>query len=176
MLDQEPWLINKSSSMTNRRTKKTAAFSLCACRGLDLRTGALCHKRHARDSQHSVLSDAASSFARSLTRRGHVSRCYNPFDLVFSNAKGGFMKKSLVVPFLLMTTFLNAEDKKANGSNTPPAPPAPPTIRKVHTENHVNGGNLVDDYRWLRDKANPEVAQYLEAENAYANAVMKPTT
>jgi len=85
------------------------------------------------------------------------------------------MKKSLVVPFLLMTTFLNAEDKKANGSNTPPAPPAPPTVRKVHTENHVNGGTLVDDYRWLRDKANPEVAQYLEAENAYADGIMKPT-
>jgi len=45
----------------------------------------------------------------------------------------------------------------------------------VHTENHVNGGNLVDDYRWLRDKANPEVAQYLEAENAYADGIMKPT-
>src|SRR5262249_42356231 len=28
---------------------------------------------------------------------------------------------------------------------------------------------------WLRDKANPEVAAYLEAENAYADAVLKPT-
>ena len=28
---------------------------------------------------------------------------------------------------------------------------------------------------WLRDKANPEVAAYLEAENAYAAAVMGPT-
>jgi len=36
-------------------------------------------------------------------------------------------------------------------------------------------GNLVDDYRWLREKPNPEVAQYLEAENAYTDAVMKPT-
>jgi len=33
----------------------------------------------------------------------------------------------------------------------------------------------VDDYRWLREKPNPEVAQYLEAENAYTDAVMKPT-
>ena len=52
---------------------------------------------------------------------------------------------------------------------------APPAAKKVHTENHINGGTLVDDYRWLREKSNPEVAQYLEAENAYADAVMKPT-
>jgi oligopeptidase B len=74
-----------------------------------------------------------------------------------------------------MSTFLNAEDKPAKDASTPPAPPPPPTVRKVHTENHVNGGNLVDEYRWLRDKANPEVAQYLEAENTYADAIMKPT-
>jgi len=52
---------------------------------------------------------------------------------------------------------------------------APPVAKKVHTENHIHGGTLVDDYRWLREKSNPEVAQYLEAENAYADAIMKPT-
>jgi oligopeptidase B len=62
-----------------------------------------------------------------------------------------------------------------------PAPPtgaetsAPPVAKKAHTENHVHGGTLVDDYRWLREKSNPEVAQYLEAENAYADVIMKPT-
>ena len=85
------------------------------------------------------------------------------------------MKKSMVVLFGLMSTFLNAEDKAANNAVTAPVPPPPPAARVVHTENHVNGGKLVDDYRWLRDKANPEVARYLEAENAYTEAVMKPT-
>ncbi len=84
------------------------------------------------------------------------------------------MKKSIVVLSFLMTTFLNAEDKTANGTGAAPAPP-PPVAKTVHTENHINGGKLVDDYRWLRDKANPEVAQYLEGENAYADGVMKPT-
>jgi oligopeptidase B len=86
------------------------------------------------------------------------------------------MKKSLLAVLLgLMTTYLNADDKTANNAKTPGAPPAPPVAKKVHTENHVNGGNLVDDYGWLRDKKNPEVAQYLEAENAYSDAIMKPT-
>jgi oligopeptidase B len=86
------------------------------------------------------------------------------------------MKKSVVVLLSLMSTFLNAEDKTANNAAAAPVPPPPPPVAKVvHTENHVNGGKLVDDYRWLRDKANPEVARYLEAENAYTEAVMKPT-
>ncbi|MBZ5505347.1 MAG: S9 family peptidase [Acidobacteriia bacterium] len=85
------------------------------------------------------------------------------------------MKKSLVVFCFLMSTFLNAEDKSANGATTA-APPSPPPVAKTdHTENHINGGKLVDDYHWLRNKSNPEVAQYLQAENAYADGVMKPT-
>jgi len=84
------------------------------------------------------------------------------------------MKKSVVTFFFLMSTFLNAENKAANGATAAPPPP-PPVAKAVHTENHINGGKLVDDYHWLRDKSNPEVAQYLQAENAYAEGVMKPT-
>jgi oligopeptidase B len=87
------------------------------------------------------------------------------------------MKKSIVVLFLLMSTFLNGEDKTANGVTTAPVlPPPPPVAKAVHTESHINGGKLVDDYRWMRDKSNPEVAQYLQAENAYADGVMKSTS
>ena len=81
------------------------------------------------------------------------------------------MKKLLVGFLFLMSTLINADDKSAPAT----AAATPPVARKVHTENHVNGSTLADDYHWLREKANPEVAQYLEAENAYAEAVMKPT-
>jgi oligopeptidase B len=50
----------------------------------------------------------------------------------------------------------------------------PPIARTEHTEKQLHGTVLVDDYAWLRDKENPEVSQYLEAENAYAEAVMAP--
>jgi len=53
-------------------------------------------------------------------------------------------------------------------------PLLPPVARKQHTETPLHGAVLVDDYRWLRDKQNPEVTAYLEAENAYAAAVMAP--
>jgi oligopeptidase B len=52
--------------------------------------------------------------------------------------------------------------------------PTPPIARKQHTEIHLHGTVLTDDYAWLRDKQNPEVTAYLEAENAYAEAVMAP--
>ncbi|MGA2807180.1 MAG: S9 family peptidase [Terracidiphilus sp.] len=50
----------------------------------------------------------------------------------------------------------------------------PPVARKEHKETPLHGTVLVDDYAWLRDKPNPEVTAYLEAENAYAEAVMAP--
>ena len=53
--------------------------------------------------------------------------------------------------------------------------PAPPVAKKVPKTTEINGRTLVDNYFWLRDKPNPEVKAYLEAENAYTDAVMKPT-
>jgi oligopeptidase B len=74
-----------------------------------------------------------------------------------------------------MGTFLTADDQPAGSAKVTNTPPAPPVAKKLHTENHINGGNLLDDYGWLRDKKDPEVAQYLEAENVYADGIMKPT-
>ncbi len=47
----------------------------------------------------------------------------------------------------------------------------PPVARKQHTETTLHGITLTDDYAWLRDKDNPAVTAYLEAENEYAEAV-----
>jgi oligopeptidase B len=55
------------------------------------------------------------------------------------------------------------------------APPEPPVARRLPKVDVVHGDELVDDYFWLRDKNLPEVKAYLEAENAYADGVMKPT-
>jgi oligopeptidase B len=51
----------------------------------------------------------------------------------------------------------------------------PPVAKKVPKTTEINGRTLVDNYFWMRDKKNPEVAGYLEAENAYTDAAMKPT-
>jgi oligopeptidase B len=51
----------------------------------------------------------------------------------------------------------------------------PPVARRVPRVEMVHGDRRVDDYYWLRDKSDPEVAAYLEAENAYTDAILRPT-
>ena len=53
--------------------------------------------------------------------------------------------------------------------------PSPPVAKKIPHVTEINGHKLTDNYFWLREKSNPEVHAYLEAENAYTDAVMKPT-
>jgi len=51
----------------------------------------------------------------------------------------------------------------------------PPVAKKASQTRTLHGDERVDDYGWLRDKKSPETLAYLEAENAYAAAVLKPT-
>ena len=50
----------------------------------------------------------------------------------------------------------------------------PPKAPRIHNQTTLHGVTLTDDYAWLRDKDNPDTVAYLEAENAYAEAVMAP--
>ncbi len=52
---------------------------------------------------------------------------------------------------------------------------APPVAPVHHTETTLHGHTLVDDYAWLRERDNPQVIAYLEAENAWTSAVLEPT-
>ena len=54
------------------------------------------------------------------------------------------------------------------------APPAPPVAKKEAKELKLHGHARVDEYYWLNQRQNPEVIAYLQAENAYTEAVMKP--
>ena len=54
-----------------------------------------------------------------------------------------------------------------------------PPIAPIHTvETKIHNRTLTDDYAWLRDRDNPpdnpEILAYLEAENAYTQAVTAP--
>lgn len=62
-----------------------------------------------------------------------------------------------------------------NANEAPPlAAPIAKTVPKTIVQ---HGQTRVDNYAWLRDDArkNPDVLAYLEAENTYFQAVMKPT-
>jgi oligopeptidase B len=49
----------------------------------------------------------------------------------------------------------------------------PPVAKKVPHVETLHGEKRVDDYYWLRGKEKPEVIAYLDAENAYTDAMTK---
>src|SRR6185503_18715585 len=65
-------------------------------------------------------------------------------------------------------------------SSMPPSASAPtgiepPQALRAARVTRIHGRELTDDYGWLRDKDDPRVRAYLEAENAYTRAMMQPT-
>jgi oligopeptidase B len=56
-----------------------------------------------------------------------------------------------------------------------PTEPVAPVVEKRPHELEAHGDVRIDDYYWLRERSNPEVLAYLEAENTYTAAVMAPT-
>ncbi len=60
-------------------------------------------------------------------------------------------------------------------AQTPAATVAAPVARVVPKIDTIHGDILEDDYYWMRERTNPEVMAYLEAENAHTAAAMKHT-
>ncbi|HKY27661.1 MAG TPA: hypothetical protein VJM12_06935, partial [Pyrinomonadaceae bacterium] len=86
----------------------------------------------------------------------------------------------LLVSFALIMsfTFDDIAQAQSNGKSSDgagAAVPKPPMAEKKTKTTNIHGETLVDDYFWLREKNNPHVITYLEAENAHTDAVMKPT-
>ena len=75
----------------------------------------------------------------------------------------------LLAATLLMTTFPS--------SALSPVATAPDVAKKPHEVKAPFGATRNDDYYWLRDddRKNPEMLAYLNAENAYTDAVLAPT-
>ncbi len=54
--------------------------------------------------------------------------------------------------------------------------PTPPIAKKFPKNVTVHNDSRMDDYFWLREKENPEVIAYLEAENTYTEAMTAHTS
>jgi len=70
----------------------------------------------------------------------------------------------LVPAGLLAVSYLHASDG-----------PRPPVAKVVPERLEQHGHVRVDNYHWLKNRDNPDVLGYLEAENAYTTTVMAPT-
>ncbi len=75
--------------------------------------------------------------------------------------------RALVVAIAALVLVAPAEAKKARG-------PIAPVAKRVEVVSTLHGDERRDAYRWLHERDSPAVRAYLDAENAYAAAVMKP--
>jgi oligopeptidase B len=55
--------------------------------------------------------------------------------------------------------------------STEPSAPVPPSAKRVPAKRTHHGDTVIDDYAWLTDPKDPETIAYLEAENAYTEAM-----
>src|SRR5712671_4443605 len=86
-----------------------------------------------------------------------------------------FYFRRMHLALLSLTTLILAFVLALPAADTSSSLPAPPVAKKEPKVTAINGQKLVDNYFWLRDKKNPDVKAYLDAENVYSDAVMKPT-
>lgn len=78
----------------------------------------------------------------------------------------------LIIVSVILTTYFAAM-AQGNGNGT--AAPKPPMAERKTKTTEIHGYKMVDDFFWLREKSNPAVKAYLEAENSYTEAAMKHT-
>lgn len=86
------------------------------------------------------------------------------------------MKRSnllIISAIILITTSCipKKEEVKILKQSDFPAPP----VAEVIPDTFINFGQRIDNYYWLKDKNNPKVIEYLNAENGYTDTVMAST-
>src|SRR5919106_5902923 len=89
------------------------------------------------------------------------------------------MRPQSRLPFLLVlfvTCILSINSNVIAQSNGGAGAPQPPMAEKKTKTTNIHGETLVDDYFWLREKTNPTVLAHLQAEDAYAQSMMKHNT
>jgi oligopeptidase B len=89
--------------------------------------------------------------------RGLSTRRFFAFGLAAAGA----------VPLASRFRFSSANAIETAARDFPIAPVVPKTFREF-------GGARIDNYDWLRDRKDPRVIAYLNAENAYADALLEP--
>jgi oligopeptidase B len=82
------------------------------------------------------------------------------------------IRKLLIILAIFVSLSLTSTCSEKNEAIEKLIPPkAEKKPKKLTIHNHTR----IDNYFWLNERENPKVIEYLEAENTYRDAVMKPT-
>ena len=86
-----------------------------------------------------------------------------------------YQSRLLILLLLFVLAVLPNNSEVIAQTNGGAGAPQPPMAEKKTKTTNIHGTTIVDDYFWLREKANPAVLAHLQAEDAYTQLVMKPT-
>jgi len=79
---------------------------------------------------------------------------------------------SRALPALAVQSGRAIDYPEADPRDPEPSPPVAPVKPSVTT---IHGESRIDEYAWLRDRDDPAVAAYLDAENRHTESVMRGT-
>jgi oligopeptidase B len=82
------------------------------------------------------------------------------------------MKQGLFLFFITFLMACNQPDKMTQSTYSWPEGVSEPKAAKKPIEISFHGDTRTDEYYWLREKENPEVIAYLNAENSYLDSIM----
>ena len=85
------------------------------------------------------------------------------------------MKKLIFVPHMGLTLMLSFWMAAGCQQIQRKTDMITPYAKKIDKKLTIHGHTRIDPYYWLREREDPEVIAYLEAENAYTEAIMKDT-
>ncbi len=80
------------------------------------------------------------------------------------------LRKEFILFMLLTVLFIGSCAMNSNDQNV-----KSPVAEKIAKELTIHGETRIDNYYWMNEKENQKVMDYLNAENAYKNAMMKHT-
>ena len=87
------------------------------------------------------------------------------------------MKSKLLISLIALVLLMSAcNTKKPDNIKMESDYPEPPRAQIISDTLKEFGNNRIDNYFWLKDRENPDVMDYLKAENAYFDTVMQHTT
>lgn len=75
-------------------------------------------------------------------------------------------KVILGLSFVVLMTQCTMKEQPLSGE---------PKAKEIAHELTAHGDTRMDEYYWLKDRENPEVIEYLNAENAYRERIMSGT-
>jgi oligopeptidase B len=74
-----------------------------------------------------------------------------------------------------MTSDANVATSSFTPDSDRTSAPQPPIAQRHPVEHVIHGDRRIDNYAWLRDKNDPKVMAYLQAENEYTDAMLRDT-